>query len=71
MLTDEAAGGRKWIVLADQTDGIGVAAFAYQGNIAWDIHMCWAKGNARNRLRVVAGTAALMNVFLIVLTAFF
>mgnify|MGYP001735777011 CR=1 FL=1 len=71
MLTDEAAGGRKWIVLADQTDGIGVAAFAYQGNVTRNIHMGRAKGNARNRLRVVAGTAPLMNVLLIVFTAFF
>ena len=66
MLTDKAAGGREWVVLADQADRIGVSSFLHQGHIARDIHVGRTDRDTGNRLVVGTGTATVLNVLHIV-----
>ena len=70
MLADKTTGSWERVVFADQADGICIAAFPNQGNVTRNVHMSRTQGDTRNRLAVVAGAAALMNVLLIVLAAF-
>ena len=66
MLADKTAGCRERIILTDQTNCVGVTPLSGQCNISWDINMCRTKRNARYRLCIVAGTASLTDMFLII-----
>ena len=66
MLADKTAGCRERIILTDQTNFVGVTPLSGQCNISWDINMCRTKRNARYRLCIVAGTASLTDMFLII-----
>ena len=52
MLADQRAGAGKRIVLADQTDGIGVPSILDQRNISRDVHMSGTGPAAGNRLKL-------------------
>ena len=67
MFADETAGRREWVVLADQLDGVCIAAFSYQGNITWNVHMGRTDRDTRDRLVVCTGTAAFLDVLHIVI----
>ena len=66
MLADKTAGCRERIILTDQTNCVSVTALSGQCNISRDINMCRTKRNARYRLCIVAGTASLTDMFLII-----
>ena len=66
MLADKTAGCREWIILTDQTNCVSVTPLSGQCNISRDINMCRTKRNARYRLCIVAGTASLTDMFLII-----
>ena len=50
VLADVGAGGREGVVLANQTHGIGVAPFAYEGDVARDIDVGGTERTAGNSL---------------------
>ena len=58
MLADVGAGNGEGIVLADQADSIGIAAFVDQGHITGDIHGGGALGHAGNGVFQTAKAAA-------------
>ena len=68
MFTDETAGCRERIILADQTDRVSVASFSCQCDISRNINVCRTEGYARYRLCIVAGTASLTDMFFIIFT---
>ena len=69
MFADETAGRREWVVLADQLDGVCIAAFSYQGNITWNVHMGRTEGYARNRLGNSAAASFVADMCLKIITA--
>ena len=66
VLAHQAAGAGEWVVLADQTHGVCVAAGAHQGHIAGDIHAGGALGHAGHRLIQVAQAPAGFHMGLVV-----
>ena len=69
MFADETAGRREWVVLADQLDGVCIAAFSYQGNITWNVHMGRTEGYAGNRLGNSAAASFIADMCLKIITA--
>ena len=67
MLADKAAGGRERVVLADQTDRIGVSSFFHKRHIARNVHMGRADRDTGNRLVVGTGTASVPDMLHIVI----
>ena len=67
MLTDEGAGRGERIVLADEADSVLIPACPDEGNIAGNVNICRAKGNAGNGF-VKAAKAGSFKVSFIVLS---
>ena len=67
MLADKAAGGWERVVLADQTDRVGVSSFFHKRHIARDVHMGRTDRDTGNRLVVGTGTASVPDMLHIVI----
>ena len=66
MFTDISACSWKWVVFADQSYCICIAAFSYKCDVSRDINLCRTERNTRYWLVERAGTASLTDMFFVV-----
>ena len=69
MLADKSAGAGEGIVLPYKSDGICKPSLSDKGYISRYIHMSGAEGHTGHGLRCHAGTALMLHMLLIILTA--
>ena len=68
MLTDKAACSRKWIILADQSNGIRITSFSYKSYVTRNIYMSRTQRYTRNWLTICTCTTSIFNMFHIIIT---